>query len=335
MTTTLPKTMKALFLNSYTGIDGLSLEERPIPVLKSGEVLVKVHASPINPSDTLFIHGEYGFKKPVPVTPGFEGTGVVVASGGGILANRLMGKSVLCANQAEGNGLWAEYFVATAFTAVPLQADIPLEQAATALVNPLSAWAMMGLAQKAKQRAIVHTGAAGALGKMLVRLEKRFGVKVINVVRRDEQIETLKALGASYVLNSNHPDFDAQLKGLCEKYNVTLAFESVAGELTGRVLSALQYGGRVRVYGTLSLENCQIRPSDLIFQKKSVDGFWMSDWSAERNLIQMFMAFNNIQKFLKDELQSTIYARYPLAQYREAITDYNANMSKGKVLFTP
>ncbi len=335
MTTTLPKTMKAAVLRDYTGTSGLYVEERPVPQLKRGQVLVKVHASPINPSDMLFIQGKYGFKKPTPVTPGFEGSGVVVASGGGLLANRLLGKAVICANQAEGDGIWAEYFVTTAMLAVPVQNGITLDQAATALVNPLTAWAIMDMAKRGRHRAIVHTAAASALGKMLIRLQARFGVDVINVVRRETQVEELRKLGAKHVLNSNDSNFDAQLSNLCQQYNVTLAFEAVTGALTGRVLSALQHGGRVRVYGTLSLEDCHINPNDLIFQRKSVDGFWMSDWVKERNLLQVFMAFTNIQKFLRDELQSNVRARYPLARLHEAIADYAANMSGGKVLIVP
>lgn len=335
MTQPIPSTYKAVVLKSYDGISGLSIEDRPIPKLKSGQVLVKVHASPINPSDTLFIQGKYGFKKPTPVVPGFEGSGVVVASGGGILANRLLGKPVICANQAEGDGLWAEYFVTSGLMAVPLQEGISLDQAATALVNPLTAWAIMDMAKRGKHRAIVHTAAASALGKMLIRLQARFGVKVINVVRREEQVAMLKALGAEHVLNSTAADFDDQLKRVCDAYKATLAFEAVTGELTGRVLSALSHGGRVKVYGTLSLEDCKVSPNDLIFQKKVVEGFWMSDWIAERNLIQTFLAFNSVQKFLKDELQSTVRARYSLEQFAEAIADYNTNMTEGKVLLTP
>jgi NADPH:quinone reductase-like Zn-dependent oxidoreductase len=335
MTQSLPASYKAVVLKSYTGVSGLSVEERPMPKLKSGQVLVKVHASPINPSDTLFIQGEYGFKKPLPAVPGFEGSGVVVASGGGFLANRLLGKPVICANQTEGDGVWAEYFVTSGLMAVPVQEGISLDQAATALVNPLTAWAIMDMAKKGKHRAIVHTAAASALGKMLVRLQARFGVKVINVVRREEQVAMLKALGAEYVLNSTAPDFDEQLKRVCDTYKTTLAFEAVTGELTGRVLSALSHGGRVKVYGTLSLEDCKVNPNDLIFQRKVVEGFWMSDWIAERNLIQTFLAFNSVQKFLKDELQSTVRARYSLEQFAEAIADYNANMTGGKVLIAP
>lgn len=333
--TSLPKTMKVVSLHDYIGARGLVVEERPIPTLKKEQVLVKVHASPINPSDTLFIQGAYGFKKPTPVTPGFEGSGVVVATGGGLLANRLQGQHVICANQAEGDGLWADYFVGTAFTVIPLQKGISLDNAATALVNPLTAWAIMEMAKRGGHRAIVHTAAASALGKMLIRLQSRFGVTVINIVRRDEQIEALEKLGAKHVLNSNASDFDTKLGKLCQQYGVTLAFEAVTGKLTGRILSALQYRGRVRVYGTLSLEDCHINPNDLIFQRKSVDGFWLSDWIAERNLLQAFLAFNNIQKYLREELNSTIHARYPLERVQEAIADYNANMTQGKVLLTP
>lgn len=331
----LPKSMRAIVLREYRGSAGLAVEERPIPTLKRGQVLVKVHATPINPSDTLFINGQYGFKKPVPVIPGFEGSGVVVASGGGFMANRMMNKPVICANQAEGDGLWAEYFVASALSVVPIAEGISLDQASTALVNPLTAWAIMEMAQKGKHRAIIHTAAASALGKMLIRLQSRFGVTVINIVRREEQLVQLKALGAKHALNSNSPDFDAELYALCQEYNVRLAFDAVAGELTGRILHALCDTGRVRIYGNLSLENCKINPSDVLFHQKTVDGFWMSDWIKSKNLLQLFLAFNNIQKFIPQELSSDIRAKYGLQDFARAIQDYEGNMTGGKVLFAP
>jgi len=91
---TIPDQMTAVVLDSYTGADGLRVERRSIPEPGPGEVLVKIAASPINPSDLAFLVGRYGFQKPTPVVPGLEGSGIVVAAGEGKMGGYLVGKTV-------------------------------------------------------------------------------------------------------------------------------------------------------------------------------------------------------------------------------------------------
>src|SRR5215471_7737457 len=94
----LPSTMRAVQLRNYEGKpDSLTVAEVPVPKPGPGQVLVKIFASPVNPSDLMFITGNYGFKKPLPAIPGFEGSGTVVASGGGMMANFMKGRRVACA----------------------------------------------------------------------------------------------------------------------------------------------------------------------------------------------------------------------------------------------
>jgi len=110
------QTMKAAVIQAYDNAQTYRVEDRPVPVPEFGEVLVKVAASPINPSDVAFIRGVYGVKRDLPTIPGFEGSGTVIASGGGFLAWRLEGKRV--AFFTVGEGTWAEYAVVSA-TAFP------------------------------------------------------------------------------------------------------------------------------------------------------------------------------------------------------------------------
>src|SRR4051812_9050580 len=212
----IPKTMRAVQLLNYDGrpesitfIDNLAVP-RPGP----GQVLVKVAASPINPSDLAFLAGMYGFKKPLPTIPGFEGSGTVVDSGTGTMARFLKGKRVACtvADAKIPGGMWARYVVTSAQLCIPLAKHVTMEQGAMMLVNPISAWAMVDEARKAEHRAIVQTAAAGALGKMVVRLGKRFSLPIINVVRRAEQVEVLRHVGGEHIVDSSAPDFDAKLK---------------------------------------------------------------------------------------------------------------------------
>ena len=126
--------MRAVQLRSYDGKpESITVVELPMLRPGPGQVLVRVAASPINPSDLMFIRGLYGFKKPLPAVPGFEGSGTVVEAGSGILARFLKGRRVACA-AADPNiagGMWAEYLVTSAQSCVPLRKQVEMEQGAT------------------------------------------------------------------------------------------------------------------------------------------------------------------------------------------------------------
>src|SRR5262245_27971629 len=139
--TPLPATMRAVQLRDYDGKPGsLTVAEISLPRPGPGEVLVRVSASPVNPSDLMFITGRYGFKKPLPATPGLEGSGTVVEAGSGLMARFMKGRRVACAaaDPKTSGGMWAEYIVTAAQFCVPLRKNVDMEQGATMLVNPLT-----------------------------------------------------------------------------------------------------------------------------------------------------------------------------------------------------
>ena len=171
---TIPATMRAIELRSFERTpESLVVVEKPVPRAGKGQVLVKMAAAPINPSDLAFLRGLYGLKKSLPVVPGLEGSGVVVAAGGGLRARVLMGRRVACSAPPGGDGTWAEYMVTSAAVCFPLGKKVSLEQGAMSLVNPLTAWALMDLARRGGHRAVVQTAAASALGRMILRLAQR------------------------------------------------------------------------------------------------------------------------------------------------------------------
>jgi NADPH:quinone reductase-like Zn-dependent oxidoreductase len=290
-------------------------------------------ASPINPSDLASLQGLYGVKKPLPMVPGIEGCGTVVATGPGLLARRLLGKRVACAAGA-GDGSWAEYMVAPATQCSPLPASVSDEQGAMRIVNPYTAWAHLSITRQAGARAIVQTAAASALGQMVNKLARLRGVTVINIVRRDAQVETLRSLGAKFVLNSNAPDFDSQLRDRCRQLGARLAFDAVAGAMTTRLLAALPPEGRVIVYGGLAGEHITINPGDLIFNQRRVEGFYLSRWVAKQNPLALLAMQRQLYQ-LGDLTHAAIQLRAPLEEAQRALTIYQTNMSAGKVLLTP
>ena len=243
----IPNQMTAVVLDSYSGVDALHIEQRPVPKPGPNEVLVKVAAAAINPSDLSFIEGRYAFRKPLPAIPGFEGSGMVVDTGGGLMGRYLNGKRVACVSQQDGEGLWAEYVVVKAGYALPLNKEVSLEQGAMSVVNPLTALALISLAKEGNHKAIVNTAAASALGQMLDRLGRSEGIQVINIIRRHSQAELLKAQGATAVLNSSDADFEQQLYDACQQYDAKLAFDAIAGPMPMQLLKAMPAGGKVTI----------------------------------------------------------------------------------------
>ncbi|MBV8051143.1 MAG: zinc-binding dehydrogenase, partial [Acidobacteriaceae bacterium] len=280
--------MRAVQITAYDGkSESLSVVDLPVPRPGPGEVLVKVFASPVNPSDLMFLRGLYGFKKPLPAVPGFEGSGTVVDSGPGILGGFLKGKRVACAAADERitGGMWAEYLVTSAKLCIPLRKEVTLEQGAVMLVNPMTAWGLIEEARLGGHKAVVQTAAASALGRMIVRLGQRFSLPVINIVRRPEQVELLRKLGAEHVVNSEEGNFEARLRDLCHRLSATIGFDAVGGELSLRVLRAQPNGARLLVYGALSLTPCQVDPASLIFDSKRIEGFWLTSWLKKKSLM--------------------------------------------------
>ena len=330
--------MRALELRAYDDRpESVTIVDCPDPRPGPGEVLVRVAASPINPSDLMFLRGLYGFTKPLPTIPGFEGSGTVVDSGSGLMSRYLKGKRVACtaADPKISGGMWAEYVVTSAQLCIPLDDNVSLDQAAMMLVNPITAWAMVDEARRNHDRAIVQTAAASALGRMVIRLCRRFQIPLINVVRRPEQVELLKREGSEHVLNSEDPAFDSALRELARLLGATIAFDAVAGELTARVLRAQPKHSRLLVYGGLSLSAVQVDPGSLIFEGKTVEGFWLSAWLGRQSFLSKIRLSRRIQSLLATDLKSDIRAKVSLDQAAAAIQQYAADMTAGKILITP
>lgn len=338
--TPIPQTMRALTLTGYSSdiesnfvID----DARPIPKPKHGQVLIKMAASPVNPSDLMFVRGKYGLTKDLPTVPGFEGSGTVVASGGGLLANAYNGRRVACLASDKFDGTYAEYMVTNATRCFPVGKQVSDEQAATALVNPLSALAMFEIAQARNARAIVSTAAAGQLGQMILRIGNQRGIPVINIVRRDEQVTILQALDGKHILNSTDPNFSGTLHALTRQLKATMLFDAVGGALTGEILSAMPRGSHALIYGALSGDPVAISTSQLIFRNQQIEGFWMAAPRRKLSLLRFVRLLIASRATLQgnDLVQSTIRGRYAFDQAAQAMRDYAANMSAGKVLITP
>lgn len=323
-----PETMRALML---TGEDALEVQEVPVPRPKAGQILVRMAASPVNPSDLMTVKGRYGTKAEYPFVPGLEGSGTVVASGAGLMARWMMGRRVALASGT--GGMWAEYAVVAAARAIPLPAGVSLGSGAMSAVNPLTAISLLSLAQKGGHRAVVSTGAGGQLGRMIRKRAEAKGVTVINTVRRAEQVAALEAEGARHVLNSSDARFDADLAQLCRDLRCRMAFDAVGGDLTGRLVEALAPRSEVLVYGALAQAAIQLHPGTMIFKEATVQGFWLSKYLPRKSLPQMLWQAREATQALKGGFAVSDVARIvPLDRATEGIAAYADAMSAGKTL---
>ena len=223
-----PVPEKMLAVRQHEAGGKLVIETVDVPQPSPGEVLVRMAASPINPSDLAVVKGGY-LSRGYPFTPGLEGSGIVVSSGGGLLPGLRKGKRVACSPNPEGDGTWAEFMKTSALRTVPLPPSVSLEQGAMMLFNPMTAMAFIHLAKKEKHPAIINNAAASSLGKMLIRLSAQYGISLINIVRKEQHVDELKGMGAIHVLNSSSVSFESDLRQLSGQLEATLILDAVTG----------------------------------------------------------------------------------------------------------
>ncbi len=315
--------------------DGGPLVMRRLPVPKPGpgQVLVRMAASTINPSDIGFLsgHGTYGGRK-LPVIPGIEGSGTVVAAGSGLLPRFLKGKRVACSKLPTGNGTWAEYMLTKASLCVPLGKDVSLEDGATLVVNPMTALIFFEIIKAGKHAAFVNTAAASQLGRMLLRLSQARDVPLINIVHREEQAGLLRSLGAEHVLVSTEVDFDQKLKELTQRLNATLILDAISGDFTQRLIDASPAGSLILLYANLSNSPVKFIPSSLWLQDRRVAGFYLGTWASRHGFLKLLSLSRQVQNLAGAELQTIFQKRLPLSAAQEGLELYQQNMTAGKIL---
>lgn len=306
----------------------LAHAELDLPVLGPDQVLVKVKASMVNPSDVMFIQGGYGQPRVQGAAAGFEGVGEVVAGKGGY-AESLIGMRV--AFVASGSGAWAEYVAAEAATVIPLRPDLRDEDGAALIVNPLTAAAMVDLVPDGG--AFIASGAASQLGKLMAGLAAETGKRMIGLVRRDEPIDVLKSLGASHVLNETSESFAADLKAALKAERPTMYLDCIAGSVSARVFAAMGKDSTWMIYGKMTSEPPELlEPGQLIFMRKKVEGFWLVSWMRDTPPNEKMTAIRQVQERFADQRWKTdISAKVPL---RNLVADLPEALNKhdGKVM---
>jgi NADPH:quinone reductase len=325
----LPATMTAIRQHAPGG--ALKLEQVTLPRPGPGEVLVKMDASPVNPSDLALLTGTY-LERSYPFIPGLEGSGKVIESGKGLVARLRLGKRVACSPSDGKDGTWAEYMITSAMNTAPLPRHISMEKGSMMLVNPMTVMAFIRIAGEGKHHAMINNAAASSLGRMLIRLTKKRGIPLINIVRREEQADALKEMGARYVLNSSDKSFAAELKQTAAELDATLIMDAVAGSQSSVLLDAAPRGSTLIAYARLSGNAISIDPGTLLKEDKKVIGFQLSNWLQTRGLFFKLRFINSVKRELEGTLSSRISRTFPLDQAAQAITHYREHMSEGKII---
>ncbi|WP_171129446.1 MULTISPECIES: alcohol dehydrogenase catalytic domain-containing protein [unclassified Ruegeria] len=341
--TTLPASMFAVvqthdgYSASATGpvikdaTDWVAEAEVPLPEPAAGQVLIRMRAASVNPSDIHFIKGEYGQPRVKGMPAGFEGCGDVVAAGDG--AEGLIGQRV--AFVAAGSGAWAEYVVTQAIMCIPLRPEISDEDGAAQIVNPLTAMAMVDIARNAGD-AFVVSAATSQLGKLMCSLGRDLGLIPIALVRRAEAADTLRDLGAAKVLVTTEDDVAQKFAALSATLKPRVFLDAVADQLSEQIFCAMPNGARWVCYGKLSTEMPQLtQMGQLIFQGKQIEGFWLTKWMMSTPPADQMRVVGEVQaRFADGRWKTDISERLGL---RDVVSNLVSALKKsdGKVIITP
>jgi NADPH:quinone reductase len=330
----IPVRMKAVFLERAGG--QLIAKETEVPEPGKGEVLVKIAAAPVNPSDLAKIRNAGKSFDSAAFIPGLEGSGRVVAAGKGLLPRLWMGKRVACSSHYTTSGTWAEYMVTGAGMCFPLNSKVTDEQGSMSLVNPLTAIEFIEVAKQNKHKAIINNAAASALGRMVELLGRKNGIPVINIVRSRRNADLLRSQGSKYVLDSSETSFVTELESLAKKFNATLLFDSVLSGQLDLMMGALPSGSSVIIYGNLTQTPfININPRGFIDNDIRLSGFFLGARTKENGIVKNMLNLIRVGKLMSSDMKISIAGRYPLESAQLAVDTYINNMSAGKVLLIP
>jgi NADPH2:quinone reductase len=337
--------MKAIQFDAYgEPAEVLALADRPVPEPGKGEVRIRVLASPVNPSDLLYVRGHYSGVEPrFPAPVGFEGVGIVDALGPGA-HGVVVGQRVAAINGQGGN--WAEYAVLPAGSSLPAPDGIPDEQVASFVVNPASAILMVRHVLAVPRGEWLLQSAAGSeLGRMIIRLAKRDGIRTLNVVRRRESVAELEALGADAVIVSADGPIDEQVRDIAGREGVRYAIDPVVGQAGTEMFRALHEEGRMLVYGSLTGEPIRVGedPRDILSGRRTLEVFWLGYWLPRLDDSGFYAAgapaasqlAQDIEALMRDDVLVTSPGRtYALDQIGSAVAEAESAGRHGKVLLT-
>jgi trans-2-enoyl-CoA reductase len=310
--------------------DVLKIETRPWPAPAPDEAVVQMRAAPINPADLNAIEGKYPGRKEVPAVPGFEGAGVVVELGADVrgLTN---GALVLLPHHV---GTWREALAVKAEELVVLPEGIDPVHAAMLKINPLTAWRLLhDYVDLKKGDWLIQNAANSALGMAVIQIARELGFKTVNVVRRAEVLEELRAQGGDIVLVDGEK-LREEVKAATGGAPIRLGLNAVGGDSALRLANCLAPGGTLVSFGAMSLQPLKIPTGLLIFKDLRFRGIWINKWYDNATPEQRMEAFRPLFEMAKRGLLKTkVEKAYPLAEAKAAVAHAARGKRSGKIIF--
>jgi mitochondrial enoyl-[acyl-carrier protein] reductase / trans-2-enoyl-CoA reductase len=325
------KTISAVVYETHGNpTEVLRVEARPWPKPALDEVVVEMRAAPINPADLNAIEGKYPIRSPLPATPGFEGAGIVAELGPNV-RNIESGALVLLPHNL---GTWREAVAVRADELVAVPPEIEPVQAAMLKINPMTAWRLLHDYVELKRGDwLIQNAANSAAGRAVIQIARELGYQSVNVVRREELVEELRAEGGDIVLidgESLRDDVKAATSGAA----IRLGLNAVGGGSALRLANTLAPGSTMVTYGAMSLQPLKIPNGLLIFKDLRFRGIWINKWYDNATMAQRMEAFQLLFRMAKHGLLKTkVEKSYPLSEAKSAVAHAARGKRSGKIIF--
>jgi mitochondrial enoyl-[acyl-carrier protein] reductase / trans-2-enoyl-CoA reductase len=308
----------------------LRIVDQPWPEPAPDEVVVRMAAAPINPADLNAIEGNYPVRPTLPATPGMEGAGTVVEVGSAV---RTIDAGTLVI-LPHGLGTWREACAVTAEKLVPVPAGIEPIQAAMLKVNPITAWRMLhDFVALQPGDWVIQNAANSAAGRCAIQIARELGYRTVNIVRRPELVEELRAEGGDVVLVDSGNLRD-EVAAATEGAPIRLALNAVGGENALQMAKTLAPEATVVTYGAMSLQPICIPNGMLIFKNLRFTGFWVNKWydgaTARQRSDTFAPLFEMAQRGL---LRTKVEKTYPLPEAKAAVAHAAQAKRDGKIVF--
>jgi mitochondrial enoyl-[acyl-carrier protein] reductase / trans-2-enoyl-CoA reductase len=315
---------------SQFGTPGSVLKVEPftLPELKTGEVLLEIQASPINPADLNFIEGTYGVKPELPATAGIECCCKVLES----LSEKFSAGDVVIPLSRIGG--WADHAITNEKNLIKLPAEIDPLQAAMLKVNPATAYLLLTHFESLQAGDWVALNAANSgVGQCTILLAKHFGIRTLCFLRKTELIPELKTLGATEVFEDSPAGYEQALVALGDA-RAKLAFNSVGGDSALRIMKLLGPSGTHITYGAMAKKPLTIPNGPLIFNDIRLRGLWVTQWIRNADHPTLQKIYSELAELvLSGKLTQKIDSTHDLADFSEALQRLDQLERAGKVIF--
>jgi NADPH:quinone reductase-like Zn-dependent oxidoreductase len=312
--------------------DVLKVERKVVQRPAHGEILVRMTARPINPSDVIPIRGAYAHRITLPAIPGYEGVGIVEEVGP-FVSKELLGQRVL---PLRGEGTWQEYVKTTAELAIPIPHSLDDAIAAQLYINPITAWVVCNEVLKLRPNDVLLVNACGsAIGRIFAQLAKVLGFRLIAVVRNSVYTEELLHLGASDVINTSLTPLQQTVMELTNGRGASAAIDSIGGVSGTELASCVQPNGTLLTIGLLS--RTPVNWAE-ISQRMNVivKMFHLRHWNEQVSVQTWQETFYRIMELIKNHKLGLMVpaTHYNLSDIKEALQATEQSGIKGKIYLT-